>query len=360
MANNFVTVDVGGTKILAAAVSDGGAVLARVKEKTERGSRKKLIEQIQNAIATVIAAAHLQQNSIAGIALGVPGVVDTAAGHIAFTPNAPLSDTPLGRLLRERFGIPVLINNDVNLGVLGECWMGAARDVQSAFGIFVGTGIGGGLVINGRLIEGYRGLGGEVGHLMVPLGADEIEGMLTHKHLFLEDLCSRTAIENQLRHAILKEGRKSALTDIVGDKDLKRIRSRALRTALKQEDPLVTDVIKRASYLLGLATASVLHIVDPEVIIFGGGVIEACGDWMLPLIEKTTHKVAMPGTNRKLKVVRSSLGDDAIILGGVALLQSHPAIRQGQPALPTLPLLHPSPAVPDRPVAHVDKPLGNS
>ncbi|MDQ3813893.1 MAG: ROK family protein [Armatimonadota bacterium] len=357
MANNFITVDVGGTKILAAVVTDSGAILARHKDRTERGSKKKLVEQIQNAIATVVATANLPQNSIYGIALGVPGVVDTATGHVVFTPNAPLSDTPLATLISQRFGVPTVVNNDVNLGVLGECWLGVGRDVQSAFGIFVGTGIGGGLVIDGKLIEGFRGLGGEVGHLMVPLGADEIEGMLTHKHLFLEDLCSRTAIENQLRHAILKEGKKSVLKEIVDDPDLKRIRSRALRQALRQNDPLVTDVIKRASYLLGLATASVLHIVDPEIMIFGGGVIEACGDWMLPLIEKTTHKVAMQGTGKKVKIVRSTLGDDAIILGGLALLRTHAAV---QSATPTVPLLNISANTSERPVAQVDKPLGGS
>ena len=358
MPSNFVTVDVGGTKILAAVVTDTGAILARHKEKTDRSSKKHLLDQVYGAIATVIAAANLQIGEVSGVALGVPGVVDTATGHIVFTPNVPLSDTPLGALAREHLGVPVLIGNDVNLGVMGECWLGAAREVQSAFGIFVGTGIGGGLVIDGRMIEGYRGLGGEIGHLMVPLGADEIAGMLTHKHLFLEDLCSRTAIENQLRHAILKEKRASALTAIVKDPELKRIRARALRAALREEDPLVTEIMRNASYVLGLASATVLHIVDPEVIVFGGGVIEACGDWMLPWIEKTTRKVAMPGTGRKVKIVRSELGDDAIILGGVALLHNHVMPR---PTIAALPMLPPTPEgarpAAERPLAHVDKPL---
>ena len=358
MSSNFVTVDVGGTKVLAAVVTDGGAILARHKEKTDRQSKKRLIDQVYGAIATVIAAANLPAGSISGVVLGVPGVVDTATGHVVFTPNVPLSDTPLATIAKEHLGVPVLIGNDVNLGVMGECWLGVARGVHSAFGIFVGTGIGGGLVIDGRMIEGYRGLGGEIGHLMVPLGADEIAGMLTHKHLFLEDLCSRTAIENQLRHAILKDKRPSALTEIVKDPELKRIRSRALRAALKEEDPLVTEVVRSASYLLGLASATVLHIVDPEVIVFGGGVIEACGDWMLPWIEKTTRKVAMPGTGKKVKIVRSALGDDAIILGGVALLQSRAAPHAGITAQAVLPLpgerLRPTA---ERPLAHVDKPL---
>jgi glucokinase len=174
--------------------------------------------------------------------------------------------------------------------------------------------------------------------------------MLTRKHTHLEDLCSRTAIENQLRHAILSEGQKSALIEITGDKKLERIRSKSLKEALRRKDPLVTDVIRRSSFLLGLTTASVLHIVDPEVIVFGGGVIEACGDFMLPLIDKTAHKVAMSGNGKPLKIVRSSLGDDAIILGGVALLRE----RNLPERMPT------SPAVGKNgkpPLAQVDKPL---
>ena len=159
------------------------------------------------------------------------------------------------------------------------------------------------------------------GHLMIPLDVDEIEGLTTKKHLFLEDLCSRTAIENQLRHAIVEQGKKSALTQIVGDKKLTRIRSGALKKALAQEDELVTDVVQRASYLLGFASASVLHIIDPEVIVFGGGVIEACGKWMMPWISKTVEKVAMQGTGEPPKIVQSTLGDDAILMGGLALLK---------------------------------------
>ena len=321
MANHYIAVDVGGTKVLAAVVTESGKILVRQKEKTDRRSKKYLIEQIQDTVAGVLKTSKLKKTDIAGLVLGVPGIVESQSGHVVLTPNAPLSNTPLAQIMFDCFGIPTRVGNDANLGILGEQWRGVARNVPSVFGIFVGTGIGGGLIIEGKLIEGFRGLGGEIGHLMIPLGADEIAGMLTKKHLFLEDLCSRTAIENQLRHAITKEGKTSALTEIVADPNLERIRSGALRDALRRKDPLVTDVMRRSSYLLGLATASVLHVVDPEMIVFGGGVIEACGDFMLPLIEKTAHKVAMPGTGKQLQIVRSALGDDAILLGGVALLK---------------------------------------
>lgn len=362
MANKFVTVDVGGTKILAAVLTDDGQIVVRQKQKTEQHSKKRLLAQIGDAVADIIQAADIAPGDIGGLALGVPGVVDAPTGFVVFTPNAPLSRTPLAALLAERFNLPVKIGNDVNLGVLGEQWCGAARAAQSAFGIFVGTGIGGGLVVDGKLVTGYRGLAGEIGHLLVPLVADAIATAPPNKHLYLEDFCSRTAIENQLRHAILKEGRASVLTEVVGDKKFERIRSGALKEALRRGDPLVHEIIERAAYLLGLATVSVLHIVDPEIIIFGGGVIEACGKWMLPIIEKTARKVALPGTGTRLHIERSALGDNAILLGGVALLLN----QESRPI--SSPHEAPSPAnfsaTPEtdklptrRPVAQVDKPL---
>jgi len=352
MAPNYVCVDVGGTKILATAIAENGEILARLKEKTQRDSKRRLLAQINDVTDAVLASAGIAPADMAGMAFGIPGVVRTATGEVLCTPNVPLTDTPLGSMMREHYGVPVTVSNDVNLGTLGEHWKGAARGADSVYGIFVGTGIGGGLVINGRIVEGHRGLCGEIGHLMIPLGADEIVGALDRKHIFLEDLCSRTAIENQLRHAIQVEGKTSILTDIVGDAKLRRIRSKALREALRRRDPLVTDVVRRCSYLLGLATASLLHVVDPEVIVFGGGVIEACGDWMLPWIEKTARKVAMPGTGEELKIFRSALGDDAIVMGGLALLRQLPHTQ--------LPAHIPEPelrSTPLQPLAEVDKPL---
>ena len=326
MNQHFLIVDVGGTKILAAALNGEGEILARCKLKTARTDKDAMLAQIDDAMEGAMNDARLARADIKGVALGVPGVVNSKTGHVVYTPNTALTDTPLSDILRKKWDCPVIVGNDVSLGMAGEFWRGAARDAKSAFGIFVGTGIGGALILDGKQIDGFRGLGGEIGHLMIPLDADELAGMTTKKHLFLEDLCSRTAIENQLRYAINEEGKKSILTQIVGDKKLTRIRSGALKEALKKEDELVTDVVRRASYLLGFASASVLHVVDPEVIVFGGGVVEACGKWMMPWIEKTVEKVAMQGTGEPPKIVRSELGDDAILIGGLALL------KDGEPA----------------------------
>lgn len=341
MASQFLVVDVGGTKILAAAMERDGTIVARHKLKTDRKSREGLLEQLDEALDAVLDAAKWSKSDVAGLCLGVPGVVDSRRGAVVFTPNAPLTDTPLRDLLAAKWSCPILVGNDVNIGMKGEVTRGAAQGAPSALGIFVGTGIGGALFLNGQLVEGARGLGGEIGHTLVPIGADEEGREPIKKVVHLETLCSRTAIENQLRHAIVKEGKKSALTEILGDKKLERIRSGALKDALKKGDPLVTEVVRRACHLLGLATASAVHLVDPEIIVLGGGVIEACGKWMVPWIEKSAQKVTLSGTGAPLKIVPSALGDDALLMGGLAMLLENDGASSLNPAV----------------LASVDKPL---
>jgi glucokinase len=346
MAKNYLVVDVGGTKILGAVLNENGDILSRHKLKTNRGDRAALLSQLDEAFTTVLNGAGLTEKEVAGMALGVPGVVDSTTGHVVSTPNAPLSDTPLVTLLSKKWDCPVIVGNDVNIGMAGEVWLGGAKNAESAFGIFVGTGVGGALFMNGHLVEGYRGLGGEIGHVLFPVGIDKKTGAKGREFLHLEELCSRTAIENQLRHAITVENRKSILSEIVGDKKLERIRSGALKDALKKGDPLTVEVIKNASYFLGLCAASVIHLVDPKTIVFGGGVIEACGKWMIPEIQRAVDKVIMKGNGMPVEIAKSKLGDDAILIGGLSLLLQKEGTFKSELKQPKV-------------FASVDKPLGS-
>jgi len=315
-------VDIGGTKILAAILDEDGKIIARHKAPTETGSTTALIAQVQDSIELALKIASAKKSSLAGVALGVPGVV--REGVILLTPNVPLGGLNLGDMLGRKLGVPVVVANDGSMGTLGEVALGAARNSRSCYGFFVGTGIGGGLVLDGQLVEGARGLSGEVGHLLAPMwnGADahDIGDLILNRHLGLSALCSREAIEKYLRRAIIQEGRASALSQIVRDPTLERIRAGALKKAMRQGDELVADVLRRCSYLLGLAAASVSNIVDPDVIVFGGGVIQACGEWMLPDIRAVAHRTALSGNWPNVEIAQSTLGDDAILIGGWKML----------------------------------------
>ena len=315
-------VDVGGTKILAAVLDSEGAILVRHKAPTQTGSPSDLLAQIEGAIERALKLSGAKRSSLSGIALGVPGVV--RGGVVVLAPNVPLGGLDLSRVIGKKFGVPVVVANDGSLGTLGEAALGAARGADSCYGFFVGTGIGGGLVLGQRVVEGARGLGGEVGHLLAPMWSGPHPkdiGALEPGHLGLSALCSREAMEKYLRRAILEEGRASVLSRIVEDPKLARIRAGALRKAMRQGDDLVEDVLRRCSRLLGMAAASVSNVVDPSVIVFGGGVIEACGEWMLPEIRRMAQGAALQGDWPDVEIVQSTLGDDAILIGGWKMLE---------------------------------------
>jgi glucokinase len=315
----YLGVDVGGTKILGALVEESGRVIGRQRGDTPSHSgRRSILSAIRKVMDGVLQAQKVRARDLTAIGLAIPGVVDPDQGKIIVTPNMNLTGTAIVSAMERRFGVPVALGNDVNLGTLGEHWLGSARRVESAFGIFVGTGIGGGLVRNGEVWRGFRESAAEIGHIVM-----EIKGPRCGcgNRGCLEALASRTAIERTIRQAV-KAGEKTVLTKLL-EGDLRVIRSGALRRALDQHDRLVLRVLRRAAEVLGYACLTVRHLVDPEVIVLGGGVVEACGDFIVPIVRTLVKADRLPGAREGGRVVRSALGDDAVMLGAVALARQH-------------------------------------
>lgn len=310
----YLGVDLGATKILALVVAGEGEVLARFKERT-RQDDTPLVDQISAAIDGSLSEAGLEVGDIQGVGLGVPGVVDSQTGFMVTVPNLEVDDLGLVEKLRERYDVPVAIANDVNLGTLAECWLGAGGGANTVVGVFVGTGIGGGVVIDGRLRTGPEDLSGEIGHLV--LIADGPRCGCGNLGCW-EAIASRTAIERDLRQA-LAQGRQSRIMEFAADD---RIRSGALARALEVGDELVTEVMQRAGHYLGQGVLTIRHLLDPELIIFGGGVIEACGDFLLPIIEAEVRADNLKGSRDTLRLVVSELGDDAVALGAAAFVRA--------------------------------------
>ncbi len=308
----FVGVDVGGTKILALVVSESGEVIGRKKRTTENDG-PPMVEQISRAIDAALKAASLTTEQISGIGVAMPGAVDSTTGYLGSVPNLKVDDRRLVDRLRERYPVPVEVGNDVNLGTLAECWLGAGRNAQTVVGMFVGTGIGGGVVIDGRLRTGSEDLAGEIGHMV--LMADGPHCGCGNRGCF-EALASRTAIEAAIREGIAA-GRESV---IARGAEGERMKSRALSDALAAGDELVTEVMTRTSHYLALGALTIRHLLDPDMVIMGGGVIEACGEFMLPLIEAEVRASCMRGSRDTLKITESELGDYAVALGAAALV----------------------------------------
>jgi len=313
----YLGVDVGGTKILAALARRSGKIVGRKRATTPRGTDpQETVAAITGAIRELLKENGVARRKVCALGLAVPGVVDPEQGRVVVTPNMNLSGVNLVPLMQETFRMPIALGNDVNLGTLGEYWLGSAALADSAVGIFIGTGIGGGIILDGKLIVGHRGAAAEIGHMRVrrdgPLCGCGARGCL-------EAFASRTAIERDLREA-LAQGRTSVLTELTQG-DLSVIRSSVLRRALADGDALVKEVMTAAAETLGDACLQIRHLLDPEVIVLGGGLIEACKFFILPIVQDTVAADPLPGIFAGGKVVVSSLGDDAVVLGAVALAQ---------------------------------------
>lgn len=318
MSKDFhIGVDVGGTKIAAGLVRPDGKIIGWEKSSTPRKhGPDEVMKVIVRAIRDVMRDADLKPKRLRGIGVGLPGVVSQDGERLLAAPNIALAGYPVAKTLRKRFDTKVVLGNDVNLGVLGESWLGAAKGLRDVVGIFPGTGVGGGVVCGGELLLGAHGAAAELGHIILdpvgPLCGCGLRGCL-------EAYASRTAIERDIRAGV-RAGRRSEITALNGG-SLDVIKSKVLARALKRRDPLVTAVVRAASERLGQACVSLRHAFDPEAIVFGGGLIEACGEYILPTVTKRLAQDPLFKKVGPCRVVRSRLGDDAVVLGAVALVR---------------------------------------
>ena len=318
-----ISIDLGGTKILAAVVDDQDQIVGKAKIKTRaRAGVDEVIERLAETARQAALTAKVDWTQVIGVGIGAPGPVDPEAGVVYNPPNLPgWEKVALGPHLAELLDVPVCVENDVNLGTLGEYTMGAGRGTRDMVGIFVGTGVGGGLVLDGKLRTGFRHAAGEVGHMVV-LADGPVCGC--GRRGCLEALASRTAVERDIRLG-LQAGRESLIPELSEGKSL-RLTSGVIARALQKGDPLVKDVMHRAQWYLGLLTASVVNLIDPEMVVFGGGVVEALDDEFLAPIRVTArqHYIQKMDADR-VRIVPGKLGDDAAVLGAAALVRDRAA-----------------------------------
>jgi glucokinase len=310
----YLGVDIGGTKVQASLVRESGEIMGREKCPTPRdGGPEREVAAIEKAIEAMIRKGGISADDLTAIGIAVPGVVDPDRGLVVLTPNMSLTGVNLGAILGARYKAAIAIGNDGNFGALGETWLGSGRQARSVVYICVGTGIGSGLVQRGKLWRGDRESAGEIGHMIMHLGGPKCG--CGNQGCF-EAMASRSAIERDIRQAIAA-GRSSVLTELAGG-DLSIIRSGMMRKALEVEDELVTSVVRRAAEVLGFACVNVRHLIDPEAIILGGGVVEACSDFIMPIVENIIGRDPLPGAREGGRVLLSALADDAVVLGAVA------------------------------------------
>lgn len=310
----MIGIDIGGTKILAAMIDPDGRILARAKQKTRaEETADAVIQRIVGTALEVMQATQIGPREILCIGAGAPGPLDTNRGLVLEAPNLGWKNVPLATILTERLGAPAYISNDVNAGTWGEYLLGAGREADACLGVFIGTGIGGGIVLNGSLYEGASGVAGEIGHMLIdPKGPTCGCGQKG----CLEAYASRTAITRDI-WAEIKAGGKSRILD--AKEKGEQIRSKQLSRAFEEGDKLIIGVLEKAAKYLGIGIASAAHLINPDRIILGGGVVEALGEKYVSRVREAFVARAFKSVSAAAEIVEARLGDDAVVLGAAFL-----------------------------------------
>jgi glucokinase len=253
---------------------------------------------------------------IGGLGIGCPGPLDFEKREIRSAPNLGWTDVPIAARIESDFGFPVTIANDVDAGVFGEYKFGAGRNARCVVGIFPGTGVGGGCVYEGHLLRGTNWSCMEIGHIpLVPDGPLDAAGNPGS----LEGMASRLAIAGSAAQACYR-GQAPNLMEIAGT-DIANIRSGQIAEAIKKGDQAILEIVLNTNQYLALAVVTVVHLLGPDVIVFGGGLIEELHEHMLGPIEKLARKRILPSLRDVFKIAKAKLGDDAGVRGAAALAQ---------------------------------------
>lgn len=311
-----ICLDIGGTKILGAIFDEKGKIVHRLKKKTKSGGETS--ENIEEVIISVVDEMRrefgLKKGQINAISAGAPGVIDQQSGVILFSPNLPWRDYDIRTPLEKRFGVPFFIGNDVNVGVLGEFKHGAARGYQNVVGFFVGTGMGGGLILNGELFTGNKFKAGEYGHMVL-----DPEGPLCGcgQRGCLEAFSSKKGMSAYIDQQIAR-GRKCMME---GKMENGVFKSKLLKKAIEAKDPVVLEAVDRACHYLAVATGNMINTISPDVVVYGGGVIEAVGGLFLKKILAEVDRYCMTSIRPTVELKTAELGDDSVLYGALSMIE---------------------------------------
>ena len=314
-ADCVVGVDLGGTKIYAGVFNSSLECIgtARLSTKPQRGP-EAVIERIARCVKDAVDECDLEIERLKAVGVGAPGAVDPETGRVIFAPNLQWKDIPLKKSLEKIVGVPVCVENDANICTIGVYHAELKSKPRDVIGIFVGTGIGGGLVIDGQLYSGFNHTAGEIGHMVLDINGPKCG---CGNNGCFEALASRTAIFQRI-HAAVKEGEKTVLTDMLGA-NLQDLRSGDLRKAIRRGDKLVDRIVAKAAEYIGIAAGNLINVLNPEVVVLGGGVIEALEDEMMHTIVEVATEHTLAGTGKGISIVASKLADEAGITGGAVL-----------------------------------------
>jgi len=316
--------DLGGTKMMAGLIDEKFKVLAREKKKTRgKDDKEDTFDRMVKVIEALLKNNDLEAKDIAGIGIGSPGPLNPETGVIGNTPNLGWNNFPLRDKMKKAIGVPVALGNDVDMGTYGEVSFGAAKGGRHVLGVFPGTGIGGGLVIDGTVHLGASGAAAEIGHVCLDPNGPRCG---CGNRGCLEAYASRPAITGRAA-AIAMRGDAPALAKDAGT-GLKNIRSKALARSIEAGDKLVEEVVRDAASKIGLVIGGLVNVLSPDTVVLGGGLVEALPDLFVEEVKAMVKRTGLPEIAKCVKVVPAKLGDDAVMMGAARLIANQLDIQK--------------------------------
>jgi glucokinase len=306
-----LAVDLGGTKIIAAIVSSMGQVMGKMYRLSGAGEGPEaVISRMFSAIDELLDSGNIALSQLGSISVASAGAIDLHKGVVTASPNLPgWHDIPLRAIVKERYKVDTFLLNDASAATLGEHRFGAGRGVNNLVLLTVGTGIGGGIIINGELYSGISGSAGEIGHMTIDMdGSRDKCGNIG----CLEAFVSGKTVEREAIDRI-QRGEKSSLVDIVAGR-IEEITAEKVSMAAQTGDSLASEVILKAAICLGAGLVNLVNIFNPEMIIIGGGMAEM-GDLLLEPARQVVRERAFRLAAEAVKIVPAQLGNDAGVLG---------------------------------------------
>ncbi|MBW7477681.1 ROK family glucokinase [Paenibacillus oenotherae] len=307
-----VGVDIGGTAIKVGICSMDGELLHTYEGPTgvEKGS-DEICQNIAQYARNIVEQSPYSWEQVEGVGIGIAGFLDIPAGIVKFSPNLPLRNINLKAFLEEKLEKRVLINNDANVAALGEAWAGAGRGIDHCVCYTLGTGVGGGVIIGGKIVEGSNGMAGELGHMSVVPDLEAIQ-CGCGKMGCLESVSSATGIIRMAKDAV-ERGDRTSLSFV------DEIKAKDVFDAAKAGDEVAVRIVNRAAFYLGKSMAMVAVVLNPKRFIIGGGVSNA-GEFLFEQIREVFQKAAPEMAQEGVEIVPAILGNNAGVVGAAGLI----------------------------------------
>ena len=315
----IVGVDLGGTNIVAGAMSEDGSQhhgMRSIPTAPEQGAEAvadRIVGLVEGVILDTMAEGEAHRRDFIGIGVGAPGPLDRERGVVIVAPNLGWREFPLLDRINERLDMPATLDNDANCATVGEWWQGAARGGRNVVGMTIGTGIGGGLIVDGQLFHGSSDVAGEIGHTTIDLNGRHCK---CGNYGCLEAYASGPAIATRAREVLVREETASLLPGLAGGQ-LDRITAQTVYDAAKQGDALANEIVRDTARYLGAGVANLLNIFNADVVVIAGGVTQAGDALFLPLLAEVRRR-AFRAAVEAARIVPGALPGTAGVVGAVA------------------------------------------